>query len=48
MGLYERLVSRQPFEPKDEHVWRQAMEEVKAEWELLRNMAGAVGQAMVK
>ena len=48
MGLYERLVSRQPFEPKDEHMWRQAMEEVKAEWELLRNMAGAVGQAIVK
>lgn len=48
MGMYERLVSRQPFQPKDEHVWRQAMEEVKAEWELLRNMAGAVGHAMTK
>ncbi len=48
LEVYERLVSRQPFLPKDEHVWRQAMEEVKAEWELLKNMAGAVGHAMTR
>ncbi len=34
--------------PKDESVWRQTMEEVKGEWELLRNMAGAVGHAITK
>jgi len=48
MGLYERLVSHQPFEPKDEGAWRQTMEEVKGEWELLRNMAEAVGHAITK
>ncbi|MBM4025678.1 MAG: glycosyltransferase family 4 protein [Planctomycetes bacterium] len=46
VSLYERLRSRQPPGPKDESVWHHAMEEIKAEWELLKNMADAVGQAM--
>jgi glycosyltransferase involved in cell wall biosynthesis len=46
--LYDHLVSRQPYEPKDESTWHHAMEEVKAEWELLKNMAEAVGHAMRK
>jgi len=44
--LYDNLVSRQSHEPKDESSWHHAMEEIKAEWELLKNMAGAVGHAM--
>jgi glycosyltransferase involved in cell wall biosynthesis len=44
--LYDNLVSQQPHEPKDESSWHHAMEEIKAEWELLKNMAGAVGHAM--
>jgi 1,2-diacylglycerol 3-alpha-glucosyltransferase len=44
--LYENLVSRQPHAPKDESPWHHAMEEIKAEWELLKNMAEAVGHAM--
>jgi 1,2-diacylglycerol 3-alpha-glucosyltransferase len=48
MNLYERLLSRRSPGPKDESVWHHAMEEIKAEWELLKNMAEAVGQAMRK
>jgi 1,2-diacylglycerol 3-alpha-glucosyltransferase len=48
LGLYTRLVRQQPRGPKDESVWHHAMEEIKAEWELLKNMAEAVGQAMRK
>jgi len=44
--LYENLVRRQPDEPRDESSWHHAMEEIKAEWELLKNMAEAVGHAM--
>jgi hypothetical protein len=38
----------QTYQAKDEGVWHQALEEVKAEWELLRNMAGAVGHAITR
>jgi glycosyltransferase involved in cell wall biosynthesis len=48
MDVYERLVSQQPCAEKDDSVWRQTMEEIKGEWELLRNMAGAVGHAIAK
>ncbi|MCL5282468.1 MAG: glycosyltransferase [Planctomycetes bacterium] len=46
--LYDNLVSQQPREPKDESSWHHAMEEIKAEWELLKNMAEAVGHAIRK
>jgi glycosyltransferase involved in cell wall biosynthesis len=48
LSLYDRLRSRQRSGPKDESVWHQAMEEIRVEWELLRNMAGAVGHAVRK
>ncbi len=48
LAVYDRLVTQQPYQAKDESVWHQAMEEVKAEWELLRNMAGAVGHAITR
>ncbi|MGE5297232.1 MAG: glycosyltransferase [Solirubrobacterales bacterium] len=48
MKVYEGLAARQDVTTKDESVWRQTMEEVKGEWELLRNMAGAVGHAITK
>ncbi len=44
--LYDNLVNQQPHELKDESSWHHAMEEIKAEWELLKNMAEAVGHAM--
>jgi glycosyltransferase involved in cell wall biosynthesis len=46
MAVYERLVGQQTPTAKDESAWRQTMEEVKGEWELIRNMAGAVGHAI--
>jgi 1,2-diacylglycerol 3-alpha-glucosyltransferase len=48
LQAYDRLVQGQRHGPRDESVWHHAMEEIKAEWELLKNMAGAVGQAMKK
>jgi 1,2-diacylglycerol 3-alpha-glucosyltransferase len=48
MAVYERLVDQRALTPKDDSVWRQTTEEVKGEWELLRNMAGAVGHAITK
>lgn len=48
MTVYERLAGLRTVTAKDESVWRQTMEEVKGEWELLRNMAGAVGHAIAK
>jgi glycosyltransferase involved in cell wall biosynthesis len=48
LRIYDRLVGHQPREPRDESVWHHAMEEIKAEWELLKNMAEAVGQAIKK
>jgi len=46
MDIYDRLVRQQPSGPKDESVWHQAMEEIKAEWELLKNTAEAVRHAL--
>jgi len=46
MDVYEDLLKQQPSGPKDESLWHQAVEEVRSEWELLRNMAEAVGQAL--
>jgi glycosyltransferase involved in cell wall biosynthesis len=46
LTIYDRLLRQQPHGPKDESVWHHAMEEIRAEWELLKNMAEAVGQAM--
>jgi glycosyltransferase involved in cell wall biosynthesis len=48
VNVYERLLSRQPSRSRDESTWHQAMEEIKAEWELLKNMAEAVSQAITK
>jgi glycosyltransferase involved in cell wall biosynthesis len=46
MDVYEHLRRQQPSRTKDETMWRRAMEEVKAEWELLKNAAEAVRQAL--
>jgi hypothetical protein len=46
LALYERLVREQPHAARDESVWRRAGEEIKTEWELLKNMAEAVGHAL--
>lgn len=46
MDIYERLRTEKPSGPRDESSWRQAMEEIKAEWELLKNMAEAVTHAL--
>jgi 1,2-diacylglycerol 3-alpha-glucosyltransferase len=46
LALYERLVRAQPHAARDESVWRQAGEQIRAEWELLKNMAEAVGHAL--
>ena len=46
LGVYESLLSQQRSVPKDESAWHQAGEEIKAEWELLKNMAEAVSHAL--
>ncbi len=48
LRLYDHLMSRRLHQPKDESSWHHAMEEIKAEWELLKNMAEAVGHAIRK
>jgi 1,2-diacylglycerol 3-alpha-glucosyltransferase len=46
IGVYERVLREQPCGPRDESGWHHAAEQVKAEWELLKNMAEAVGHAL--
>jgi 1,2-diacylglycerol 3-alpha-glucosyltransferase len=46
MDIYERLRTEKPSGPRDESTWHQAMEEIKGEWELLKNMAEAVTHAL--
>jgi 1,2-diacylglycerol 3-alpha-glucosyltransferase len=46
LRVYGDVLSRRTSAPKDESGWRQAAEEVKAEWDLIKNMAEAVGHAL--
>jgi len=48
LDVYRHVLKQRPPGPKDEGVWHQASEEVKAEWELLKNMAEAVSHAMTQ
>jgi len=48
LDVYRHALKQRPPGPKDESVWHQATEEVKAEWELLKNVAEAVTHAMTK
>ena len=45
-GIYEVLVKRNPCGWKDDSVWGRAKEEIKAEWELVKNVAGAATLAL--
>jgi 1,2-diacylglycerol 3-alpha-glucosyltransferase len=46
LGIYDQLWNRRHSEPRDESVWHHAMEEIRVEWELLKNMAEALGHAV--
>ncbi len=46
LGVYRSVLRQQPPGPRDESVLHQAAEEIKAEWELLKNMAEAVSHAL--
>jgi 1,2-diacylglycerol 3-alpha-glucosyltransferase len=46
LRVYEDVLGRYNPRPKDESGWYRAVEGVKAEWELLKNMAEAVGHAL--
>jgi 1,2-diacylglycerol 3-alpha-glucosyltransferase len=46
LAVYRRLRAGQPSGARDESMWRRAREEIKAEWELLKNVAEAVGHAL--
>ncbi len=46
LDVYRHVLKQQPLGSRDESVWHQASEEVKAEWELLKNMAEAVTHAL--
>jgi len=48
LSVYDRLVNRHEVRLKDQSAWRHAIDEVRVEWELLKNMAEAVGQAIKK
>jgi 1,2-diacylglycerol 3-alpha-glucosyltransferase len=48
LEVYKRALRQKPPGPRDEGVWHQAAEEIKAEWELLKNMAEAVSHAMTR
>jgi 1,2-diacylglycerol 3-alpha-glucosyltransferase len=48
LDVYRQVLKQRPPGPRDESMWHQASEEVKAEWELLKNVAEAVGHAMTK
>ncbi len=48
LDVYKHVLKQQPLGPRDEGVWHQASEEVRAEWELLKNMAEAVSHAITK
>lgn len=39
--IYENLAQRKPASARDERLWHRAIEEIKAEWELLRKVAEA-------
>jgi glycosyltransferase involved in cell wall biosynthesis len=45
-GIYEALVKRNTCGRKDDSVWGRAKEEIKAEWELVKNVAGAATLAL--
>jgi glycosyltransferase involved in cell wall biosynthesis len=45
-GIYEVLVKRNTCGWKDESVWGRAKEEIKAEWELVKNVAEAATLAL--
>lgn len=42
--VYEKVLGREGRESKDESAWGGAIEEIKAEWELLKNIAEAASQ----
>jgi glycosyltransferase involved in cell wall biosynthesis len=45
-GVYEALLERTPSGWKDDSVWGRAREEIKAEWELMKNVAEAATLAL--
>ncbi len=42
--IYDEVMQRKPPSSRDEHVLHRAIEEVKAEWELIRNIAEAASE----
>ncbi len=44
--VYEKVLARQGRASKDESAWGGAIEEIKAEWELLKNIAEAASQTL--
>jgi len=46
LSVYQNALRQRPPGPRDDSVLRQATEEIKAEWELLKNMAEAVTHAL--
>lgn len=46
LSVYDSVLRHRPPGPRDESLWHQAGEEIKAEWELLKNMAEAVTHAL--
>jgi 1,2-diacylglycerol 3-alpha-glucosyltransferase len=45
--VYEKVLGRDALETKDESAWGRAIEEIKAEWELIKNIAEAASHTFM-
>jgi glycosyltransferase involved in cell wall biosynthesis len=46
-GIYERMMKESAQDvDRDESVWQQSIDQIKAEWEILSNLTSAVGNAL--
>jgi 1,2-diacylglycerol 3-alpha-glucosyltransferase len=45
--VYEKVLGREVLESKDESAWGRAIEEIKAEWELIKNIAEAASHTFM-
>lgn len=46
--VYEKTLGLAAREPKDESLWGGAIEEIKAEWDLIKNIAGAASHTFIE
>ncbi|MFA5784460.1 MAG: glycosyltransferase [Phycisphaerae bacterium] len=48
LGVYEKLVNKKEFRHKeDDALWQRAMEQIKAEWDMLSNVVKSAGSVLI-